>query len=127
MTSTIAGTVYVDANNNGLQDAGEDPIPGVQLTLSGTDSLGNSVSATATTDASGNYLFDNLAAGTYTVTQTQPVGFRDGIETVGSGASAVAADNLFSQIGLGVDADAIGFNFGELNQRLSKRDFLASS
>lgn len=127
LTSTIAGTVYVDLNNNGIQDAGEDGIAGVELVLSGVDSLGNAVNGTAATDASGNYMFSNLAEGTYTVTQTQPTGFRDGIETVGTGANATAADNVFAQIALGADTDAAGFNFGELNQPLSKRLFLASS
>ncbi len=78
VTSTIAGSVYVDANNNGIRDATEQPIQGVQLTLTGTDSLGNAVTASATTDANGNYMFSNLPQGTYTVTQTQPPGFRDG-------------------------------------------------
>ncbi len=127
LTSTIAGRVYIDANNNGIQDGGEAGIAGVNLALTGTDSLGNAVSANATTNANGAYLFSNLAQGTYSVTETQPSGFRDGIETVGTGANASAADNVFSQLGLGVDTDATSFNFGELNEALSKRRFLASS
>ena len=127
ITSTIDGVVYVDANNNGVQEAGEDGISGVQITLGGTDSLGNAINRTATTDTDGNYLFSNLPQGTYTVTETQPSGFRDGIESVGSGATASAADNVFSQLGLGSDTDAINFNFGERNESLSKRRFLASS
>lgn len=127
VTSTIAGTVYVDGNNNGIQDAGEAPIEGVALTLTGTDTLGNAVNRSATTDANGDYLFANLAAGTYTVTETQPAGFRDGIETPGTGANASTADNVFTQLGLGADTDAVEFNFGELNEALSKRRFLASS
>ncbi len=127
LTSTIAGSVYIDANNNGIRDPGEDGIEGVQLVLAGTDSLGNPVNDTATTDANGDYLFSNLAQGTYSVTETQPRGFRDGIESVGTGATASAADNVFTQLGLGADTDAVAFNFGELNESLSKRRFLASS
>jgi uncharacterized repeat protein (TIGR01451 family) len=127
VTSTIAGTVYIDANNNGVQDAGEAGIANVALALTGTDTLGNPINASATTDANGNYLFSNLPAGTYTVTETQPAGFRDGIETVGTGATASAADNVFTNLGLGADADAVNFDFGELNEALSKRRFLASS
>ncbi|MCG8650039.1 MAG: hypothetical protein MI861_09405, partial [Pirellulales bacterium] len=59
--------------------------------------------------------------------ETQPAGFIDGIETAGTGATATVADNLFSQLELGVDTDAINFNFAELNEPLSKRRFLASS
>lgn len=127
MTSSIAGTIYVDANNNGVLDSGELPIAGVTLTLNGTDTLGNTVSATATTLADGSYLFGGLAAGTYSVTETQPPGFRDGQETAGTGANATVADDVFTQLGLGVATNADGFNFGELNEPLSKRRFLASS
>ena len=126
-TSSIAGTVFVDVNNNGVQDAGESGIANVALTLEGIDTLGNAINASATTDANGNYLFSNLPAGTYSVTETQPVGFLDGIESVGSGATASAADNIFTSLGLGVDAAAVDFDFGELTETLSKRRFLASS
>ncbi len=127
-TSSIAGTVYLDANNNGIQDSGELGIAGVVLTLSGTDSLSNTVNATATTDANGDYLFANLAQGTYDVAETQPPGYRDGMETAGTGAtSVVVSDNLFSQLGLAAETNAINFDFGELNEPLSKRRFLASS
>ena len=127
VTSTIAGTVYVDGNNNGVQDAGEEGIAGVALALTGTDTLGNTVTQDVVTDANGNYLFSNLPAGTYSVTEEQPAGFRDGIETAGTGANASTADNVFTQLGLGADTDAVDFDFGELNEALSKRRFLASS
>ena len=42
----ISGYVYVDANNNGVFDAGETPIAGVQLTL--LDASGNPTGETAT-------------------------------------------------------------------------------
>jgi len=51
--------VWVDANRNGVQDAGEAPVPGVTVKLS--------TGATTTTDAQGKYLFDNLPDGTYKV------------------------------------------------------------
>lgn len=58
----IGDFVWNDANNNGIQDLGEFGIPGVLVTL------GGDASATATTDANGNYLFTGLSAGNYTVT-----------------------------------------------------------
>ncbi len=125
--STIGGSVYLDSNNDGIRDPSESGIAGVLVTLSGTDSLGNAVDATATTDANGDYLFAALAQGIYSVAETQPAGFRDGITSAGTGANATVSDNLFSQLGLGSDTDAIDFNFGELNAFLSKRRFLAST
>ena len=51
----IAGrTVFLDANNNGSLDGGE---------------------VFTTSDADGNYVFDNLAAGTYRVAQELPAGW----------------------------------------------------
>ena len=114
-TSSISGRVYLDWDNDGEVDAGESGLTGIVITLTGTDTLGNDVNLTTTTDANGNYSFDDLAAGTYSVAETQPDGVRDGIETVGQGATAVASDNLFSQLVLGVGVDATDFNFAELN------------
>ena len=58
----IGDTVFNDLNNNGVQDAGEPGIAGVDITL------GTAVSTTTTTtDANGNYLFTGLGATTYQV------------------------------------------------------------
>lgn len=126
-TSTVSGFVYLDRNNNGIRDFDDPGIEGVEITLGGIDSLGNSVSQVVFTDASGLYSFDGLAQGTYSVTETQPTRYREGTMNVGTGASAVIEDNVFTELGLASDTDAINFNFGELNQLLSKRLFLASS
>jgi len=48
---TVTGRIFLDANGNGVQDPGEDGIAGVQIIL--TDSQG--LSQTVTTDANGNY------------------------------------------------------------------------
>lgn len=62
--SSIGDVVFNDANGNGVQDFGESGIGGVQLVLNGPFGLVQTV----TTDAGGNYVFNGLAAGTYTVT-----------------------------------------------------------
>lgn len=63
-TYAIGDKVWIDTNNNGIQDSGEPPLAGVTVTL--LDGSGNTV-ATTTTDADGRYIFDNLPAGTYQV------------------------------------------------------------
>jgi protocatechuate 3,4-dioxygenase beta subunit len=68
----VGDYVWTDTNHNGIQDAGETPVPGVTVTLlnaDGTPALdynGNPVPST-TTDAAGHYVFDDLAPGTYEV------------------------------------------------------------
>ena len=76
--ASIHGTVFEDLNNDGVLDAGEPPIQGVTVTL------GGDATAVATTDAAGEYWFEDLLPGEYTVTETQPAGFLDGIDTAGT-------------------------------------------
>ncbi len=72
---SIAGTVLADTDDNGTGDA---PLENVELAL--LDGLGNPVldggnPVTTTTDASGNYRFDDLLPGDYQVAETQPSGY----------------------------------------------------
>lgn len=69
-TYTISGNLYLDANRNGIKDAEGSFGAGTGITLSGGASL------TTMTDASGNYNFSGLYAGTYTVTLTIPAGYK---------------------------------------------------
>ncbi len=62
--STIGDRVWLDANGNGVQDAGEQGVPGVRLQL--LNSQGQVV-ATVTTDSQGNYRFYIPAFQTYTL------------------------------------------------------------
>ncbi|MFN8291754.1 MAG: SdrD B-like domain-containing protein [Chitinophagaceae bacterium] len=60
----IGDFVWIDTNGNGFQDAGEPGVPGVSVFL--LDNGGNVIKNT-TTNASGLYMFTDLAAGTYQV------------------------------------------------------------
>lgn len=59
----LGDLVWLDANQNGIQDIGENGIAGVELNLTGPG-----VTRMTTTDGSGNYAFSGLCAGAYTVT-----------------------------------------------------------
>src|SRR5207247_5126754 len=54
-TASLSGTVFSDANTNGVQEAGEEGLTGVTITLTGTSTNGTAVSLTTTTDPNGNY------------------------------------------------------------------------
>ena len=93
----LSGYVYEDAANDGVKGAGEVGIAGVTVTLTGTDDLGNPVSTTTTTDATGKYSFDTLRPGTYTVTETtQPAGKLDGKDTAGDTPGSTSNTNEVS-------------------------------
>ncbi|MEZ6115191.1 MAG: SdrD B-like domain-containing protein [Pirellulaceae bacterium] len=120
--ASITGKVYLDNNRNGTFDSGDDPISGVEVIL---EQNGAEVDRVLT-DANGNYLFDQLQPGTYTVSEVQPTAFLDGEEEVTGSIGAVAADDVFS-VELQAGETATGLNFGESTRRISKRDLLASS
>jgi protocatechuate 3,4-dioxygenase beta subunit len=68
---SIGDAVWLDEDGDGDQDAGEAGIPNVKVTLSGTAYNGAPVSLTTYTDANGNYIFDDVPPGSYTVTVDQ--------------------------------------------------------
>jgi parallel beta-helix repeat protein len=105
--ATLTGTVYRDTNNNGIVDAGELPIAGATVTATA-----GSTTQTVVTDIHGVYHFDNLPAGTYTVTETQPIGYTDGKDTLGN-KGGTAANDKFTGIVLAGGTAATGYNFGE--------------
>ncbi len=112
LPGSLGGSVFHDANSNGIFDDGESGISGVQVTL--LDDAGQTV-ATTTTDAEGGYLFDDLSPGTYTLVQTQPVGFLDGLDVAGSaGGFAENPGDQISNISLASGTQAVDYNFGEL-------------
>ena len=111
-SGSISGVVFQDSNNDGIQDAGEVGIAGVQIVLTGTDVFGNPVQRTVLTDANGVYTFDGLPEGTFTVTQIQPQGFDDGIDA--GGPTTTVGNDVISNIQLGPGQVISGNTFGEV-------------
>jgi len=114
--ASLAGSVYNDTDNSGTRDPGEAGIPGITVTLTGTNDLGAPVSVVAITDVNGNYNFGNLRPGAYTITETQPAGFVDGKDTAGSlggTTSLIPPKNFISAITLGAGQNGTGYIFGE--------------
>ena len=113
--STLSGYVYIDANDNGVKDAGDAGIAGVAVRLAGIDDLGNPVSAVTTTDAGGAYSFGILRPGTYVVTETQPAGYLDGLDSRnGAVLGGSRTTDVIGGIVVGPGGDAPANNFGEL-------------
>ena len=120
-SSRIQGIVWEDTNNNGEVDFGETAIEGVTIRLTGTDDRGSAVDQVMQTDSQGIFEFLELRpsdASGYTLTETQPPGFVDGLDSLGtvngvfSGSNTV--NDVFSQIGMTQPgSSAINYNFGE--------------
>lgn len=67
--NTVSGNIYGDLNLNGKKDTGETNVGSYGVSL--LDATGN-VIATTKTDASGNYTFNDLADGTFSVRIDDP-------------------------------------------------------
>ncbi|MFN7882704.1 MAG: SdrD B-like domain-containing protein, partial [bacterium] len=140
----ISGAVFLDQNGNAIRDVGETTgVPGIVITLTGTDLNGNTVTATATSDTSGNYTFANLLPGIYNVTegpvaaytntgaavqgpQSLSTNFTDraGVTTTTVSAGSVAGGStapVVNSIAIGSGGTSLGNNFGLRPSRLAGR------
>ncbi len=89
LPASLGDRVFSDTNKDGVQDGSEVGVAGVTVTL--YNSVGKAVGSTKT-DAYGNYLFDKLTPGDYTVGFTLPTNYV--FSPKGSGAdSGTATDS----------------------------------
>ena len=83
-SAKVGDKVWNDEDQDGIQDVGEPGVEGVQVTLTGTDDDGNSISLVTTTDFAGMYLFDPVPPGTYKITFNLPNNFEWTVQNAGS-------------------------------------------
>lgn len=69
-TYTVSGSVYVDTNQNGVKETGENGYAAATVTLT------TSSAQTVTTSASGDYTFAAIASGVFSVEVTIPDGYQ---------------------------------------------------
>ncbi len=69
----IGNFVWEDENGNGIQDGAEPGVGGVDITLIGTTGNGDAVNENTTSDGAGNYAFNSVIPGNYTLTFDEPV------------------------------------------------------
>ena len=111
--NSISGFVYHDANNNGIREVGESPIPGTTVIL--INAAGQPTGQTTVTDAQGHYSFANLPPGTYGVIEVQPNGYIDGLDRAGTlGGTAHNPGDRIDGIVLTSNRHGQQYNFGEL-------------
>ena len=89
------GHVGIDLTGDCETNPDTPPIAGVVIHL--LNAQGH-VIGTTTTDANGNYKFDNLAPGTYGVFEEQPAGYSNGDNHVGSVGGMLNGTDTVTQI-----------------------------
>ena len=114
--ASISGNVSADGDgdkSNFDESAGDQVLANVELIL--LDGAGSEVARTFT-DENGNYTFDGLAPGTYSVQQVQPDGFIDGSQnagTVDGQTVGEATQNLLSNVTLSSGDAGVNYDFCE--------------
>ncbi|QQS29845.1 MAG: DUF11 domain-containing protein [Sphingobacteriales bacterium] len=104
--ASLGDFVWLDANENGQQDVGEQGISGVAVTL--YNAATNTFVSTTVTNANGFYLFSNLPAGNYYVVFGTPTGHTASPTNVGN-------DVTDSDAGIGGQTTVITLAPGENN------------
>lgn len=135
---SIGDRIWLDENGDGLQDAGESGIANVQViaTWYGLDGLpggGDDVVYKTWTDTNGNYIFNNLPAGEYSIAvnnatladglEANPTYDYDGIGTAGSTAVTLLPGEQFAEADFGYNwspsSDVLGnTGLGALGDRI---------
>ncbi|PAT36519.1 DUF11 domain-containing protein [Vandammella animalimorsus] len=142
--NSLTGKVYVDRNDNGQVEVGDDGIPNNKLVLYActvgpngtvdTTDMGTTLPPVCAgddilvtypetlTNGNGEYQFTGLQNGLYKVVQPdQPAGYYDGKTTPGTGPAAAGVATVqgmtpsaITGILLDGGVDAVNYNFGEL-------------
>ena len=117
---TVAGNVYDDLDGTGSLEPGDPPISGTMLTLLNP---AGAIVATTATGATGTYSFTTTSSGplppdTYTIEETQPAGYLQGTNTVGTvnGVTdgVLVPVDMIGSIVLTSGQQSVGNNFGEV-------------
>lgn len=112
LPGSISGHVMVDTDGNCIVDAvGDRYLEGVTVQLLDSNGV---VIRTTRTDAGGNYRFDDLPMGTYSVREVQPSGLLQAGQRAGSGGGDASQADLISQIVVGAGVDLVDYDFCEI-------------
>ncbi|WP_421694774.1 SdrD B-like domain-containing protein [Aestuariivirga sp.] len=111
--ASLAGAVFRDFNNNGVQDPGDTGVGGITMTLTGTGGPG-AAPVPVVTSPDGTYLFSNLLLGSYTLVRgavPADLELSDGIVTPGTAGGTVSGPVTVTGINLTKAAPQTSYDF----------------
>ncbi|MEM1312685.1 MAG: SdrD B-like domain-containing protein, partial [Patescibacteria group bacterium] len=80
--NSISGINFVEDDQDGIDEGDQTALPNIKMNIVGTDLSGNSVSSETNTNSNGQFTFNILAGGSYTISQTQPSEYEDGLDYI---------------------------------------------
>jgi len=107
----LAGWVFVDANQDGVQQRNDHGLFDVPVTLVGLDHLGQEVRIPALTDPSGRFEFQGLRPGSYKLWETHPTEWSAGRDWIGTAGGTVTQDGIEVELKTGTDGLFDGYKF----------------
>ena len=106
--SSLSGQVYEDQMGPGAYQLGDTLVAGASLQLLNQS---NNVVASTTTGTNGQYQFQNVESGTYTLHLVQPAGSLEGNAYAGSLGGLVSDANDIGGVTVGVGQTGASYNF----------------
>ncbi len=111
LPGSIRGQVHVDSDGDCEPGDGDPPIAGVKIDL--LDENG-SVIATTTTNSNGEYAFENLRPGIYSVREHQPDDYFNGGYHIGTGGGSHFGIDTIGDVHVGSDEHWVEYDFCEI-------------
>ncbi len=118
---SVGDLVWFDTDNDGIQDPGEPGIAGVTVRLYDAD---GALIDTTTTDANGNYRFEGLPYGAYTVEVVAPAGMTSTLTGIGDADSDSSFETATSRMLDAPGASDMTLDFGFWRPQVSVGDFV---
>jgi cyclophilin family peptidyl-prolyl cis-trans isomerase len=127
-SGTITGFAFIDGNGSGVRNASDTALPGVPVTLTGSNSQSSAVNVTAVTDDTGAYTFANVLPGTYQLSAGPASGVLGGSPLFGGSPGDQGTDTIAGIVlggGQTINQD-VGF-LGLSPDSISLREFLTTT
>lgn len=110
LPASIRGQVHATTDPQCIPQPGEPAIEGVRVEL--LDATGQVIADTVT-DGNGEYSFENLRPGNYTVREIQPAEYFDGGAHVGDGGGALLNTNIIADVEVRSGDHLVEYDFCE--------------